>query len=89
MVIEKRRSTAISVMRQNTSKSTDGYKFPGNHDVKAKNISRYNLIVEYIKGTKDYYLSGVKMTECADDIVDIKDNLGTSFVQTSAGHAGT
>ena len=28
------------------------------------------------------------MTECADDIVDIKDNLGTSFVQTSekVGH---
>ena len=65
-----------------------GYKFPGNHDVKAKNITGTSLIVEYVKGTKDYYLSGVKMTECADDIVDIKDNLGTSFVQTSekVGH---
>lgn len=89
LVIEKKEKHGnIRYETEYFKKVPDGYKFPGNHDVKAKNITGTSLIVEYVKGTKDYYLSGVKMTECADDIVDIKDNLGTSFIQTSekVGH---
>ena len=89
MVIEKRKKNGmISYETEYLRKVQGGYKFLGTLDVKAENIAGTAIIVWHIKGTEDYYLSGVKMSENAADSVNIRDSLGTKFVQkvSDGGH---
>ena len=58
-----------------------GISFWSTLDVETENITGTAIIVWHIKGTEDYYLSGVKMSENAADRVNIRDSLGTKFVQ--------
>ena len=51
----------ISYETEYLRKVQGGYKFLGTLDVKAENITGTAIIVWHIKGTEDYYLSGVKM----------------------------
>ena len=78
----------ISYETEYLRKVQGGYKFLGTLDVEAENITGTAIIVWHIKGTEDYYLSGVKMSENAADSVNIRDSLGTKFVQkvSDGGH---
>lgn len=78
---EKEKKGCVSFDSECYKKVSNGYKFVGSFDVGAENISGMGDILWHVNGTKDYYLSGDKWSDNAEDTIEVSDNLGTQFIQ--------
>ena len=81
IIKKKEKKGCVSFDSECYKKVSNGYKFVGSFDVGAENISGMGDILWHVNGTKDYYLSGDKWSDNAEDTIEVSDNLGTQFIQ--------